>query len=105
VVGTISVREGITKRGLPIDFDSIEYLIKEVYDRYAGWFKCNTYKNGSEYVINLNHIFGRKWSLFISSFMESMLKTLLDISTSQEIYDNSVIIKIQNRQINKRYNM
>lgn len=101
VVGTISVREGIAKRGLPIDFDSIEYLIKEIYDRYAGWFKCNTYKNGLEYVINLNHIYSRKWSLFIASFMESMLKTLLDISTSPEVYNNSVIIKIQNRQINR----
>ena len=101
VIGTTSVREGITKRGLPIDFDSIEYLIKEVYDRYAGWFKCNTYKNSFDYVINLNHIFGRKWSLFVSSFMESMLKTLLDILISPEVYDNSVIIKIPKRQINR----
>jgi hypothetical protein len=88
VVGSTSVREGITKRGLPIEFESIEYLLLEVYDRYSGWFKCNTYKNGVEYVINMNHIYGYKWSLFLSSFMESMLKTLLDISTKPEIYEN-----------------
>jgi hypothetical protein len=102
VVGSISVREGITKRGLPMEFESVEYLILEIYDRYSGWFKSNTYKNGTNYVINLNHVFGRKWSLFVSSFMESMLQTLLEISIRPEIYDNSVILRIPTRQINKR---
>ena len=68
VVGTTSIREGITKRGLPLEFESIEYMLLEVYDRYGGWFKCNTYSEGSTYVINLNHVFGYKWSLFLSSF-------------------------------------
>lgn len=99
LVGATSVREGVTNRGLPLDFDSVDYLIEEVYDRYSGWFKCNTYRNGSEYVFNLRHIFGRKWSLFIDSFMASMFLTLLDISVRSEVYDDSVIIRMPLRQI------
>ena len=99
MVGATSIREGVTNRGLPLDFDSVEYLIEEVYDRYSGWFKCNTYKNGSEYVFNLQHMFGRKWSLFINSFMESMFLTLLDISVRSEVFDDSVIIRFPIRQI------
>jgi predicted DNA-binding ribbon-helix-helix protein len=98
LVGATSVREGVTNRGLPLDFDSVNFLIEEVYDRYSGWFKCNTYKNGSEYVFNLNHMFGRKWSLFIHSFMESMFMTLLDITVSSEIYEDSVLIRMPIRQ-------
>ncbi len=98
MVGATSVREGIANRGLPLDFDSVDYLIEEVYDRYSGWFKCNTYKNGSEYVFNLRHLFGRKWSLFINSFMESMFMNLLDISIKSEIYNDSVIIRLPTRQ-------
>lgn len=98
LVGASSVREGIANRGLPLDFDSVDFLIEEVYDRYSGWFKCNTYKNGSEYVFNLRHMFGRKWSLFIDSFMGSMFMTLLDITVSSEIYDDSVIIRMPIRQ-------
>jgi hypothetical protein len=99
LVGATSVREGVTKRGLPLDFDSVDYLIEEIYDRYSGWFKCNTYKNGSEYVFNLRHMFGRKWSLFIDSFMESMFMNLLDISVRSEVYDDSVLIRMPIRQI------
>ena len=98
LVGATSVRESVANRGLPLDFDSVDYLIEEVYDRYGGWFKCNTYKNGSEYVFNLRHMFGRKWSLFINSFMESMFLTLLDITVRSEIYDESVIIRMPIRQ-------
>jgi predicted DNA-binding ribbon-helix-helix protein len=98
LVGASSVREGVTKRGLPLDFDSVNFLIEEVYDRYSGWFKCNTYKNGSEYVFNLRHIYGLKWSLFIDSFMDSMFMTLLDISVSSEVYDDAVIIRMPIRQ-------
>lgn len=98
IVGSTSVREAVAERGLPLDFDSVEFLIEEVYDRYSGWFKCNTYKNGSEYVFNLQHLFGRKWSLFISSFMESMFINLLDILIRSEIYDDSVIIRLPIRQ-------
>jgi len=98
LVGATSVREGVTNRGLPLDFDSVDYLIEEVYDRYSGWFKCNTYKNGSEYVFNLRHMFGRKWSLFINNFMESMFLTLLDIKIRSEVYEDSVIIRMPVRQ-------
>ena len=98
LVGATSVREGVTNRGLPLDFDSVEFLIEEVYDRYSGWFKCNTYKNGSEYVFNLQHVFGHKWSMFICSFMESMFINLLDISSRSEVYDDSVIIRLPIRQ-------
>ena len=99
MVGATSIREGIANRGLPMDFESVNYLIEEVYDRYSGWFRCNTFKNGTEYVFNLQHMFGKKWSLFINSFMESMFITLLDISIRSEIYDDSVIIRIPTRQI------
>jgi hypothetical protein len=99
LVGATSVREGVTNRGLPLDFESVDYLIEEVYDRYSGWFKCNTYKNGHEYVFNLRHMFGRKWSLFINSFMESMFLNLLDISARSEVYDDSVLIRLPIRQL------
>ena len=99
MVGATSIREGVANRGLPLDFESVNYLIEEVYDRYSGWFRCNTYKNGTEYVFNLQHMFGKKWSLFINSFMESMFIALLDISIRSEIYDDSVIIRIPTRQI------
>lgn len=98
LVGAASVREGVHNRGLHLSFDSVTYLIEEVYDRYSGWFKCNTYRNGSEYVFNLTHMFGRKWSLFIHNFMESMFMTLLDITASSEVYDDSVIIRLPIRQ-------
>jgi len=99
MVGVISVREAISNRGMPLDFDSVEYLINEIYDRYSGWFKCNTYENGSDYVYNLQHVYGVKWSLFINSFMESMFLDLLDISVRSEVYDDSVIIRFPIRQI------
>ena len=100
-VGTISIREAIAKRGLPITFDSIEYLILEVYDKYASWFNCNTYNNGTDYIFNMNHPYGPKWSIFITSFMESMFKTLLDISPSIETFNGSIILKISNKHISK----
>ena len=100
-VGTISIREAIAKRGLPINYESVEYLILEIYAKYASWFNCNTYKSGTDIVFNLNHSYGVKWSVFISSFMESMFKTLLDITPRIETYNGSIIMKIPERQIKR----
>jgi hypothetical protein len=93
-LGTNSVREGIAMRGLPMDFESVEYMIAEIYDRYSGWFKSNSYEDGSNYVINLSHMFGEKWSMFIGGFIESMLENILNIEVTPLIYEHSVIVRV-----------
>jgi hypothetical protein len=99
ISGSLLPEEALLRRGLPLDFESLVWLIEEVYGRYGCWFDVDHYVTDKENMFHLRHNIDRKWSIYISNFLSSMFKSLLDIDIKPEIREDSVTIRIPNKDI------
>ena len=97
--GILLPEEELLRRGLPNNFSSLVWIMKEVYGRYGGWFSVDHYITEDENVLHLQHFMERKWSIYLSNFFTSMFKTNLDIDVNVELREESVTFYISNKQI------
>ena len=97
--GSIEPEEELLKRGLEFNFESIIWLLDEIYGRYAGWFVVDNYPSKAEIMLHLRHTLNMKWSMYVAGFVSSMFRTLLDIDLKPEIRLDSVTIYIPKKQI------
>jgi hypothetical protein len=77
-------------RGFEISKSSIEMLMEEVYSRYGGWFNYRKFEEGTSTIYELSHLYGEKWSIYLSNYVLSMFKSLLDLSLNLEYKHNLV---------------
>jgi hypothetical protein len=97
--GSILPEEALLRRGLPHNFESLLWLIEEVYGRYGYWFDTDYYTTEEENMFHLRHNIDKKWSIYISSFISSMFKSILDIDLKPELREDSVTIHIPKRYL------
>jgi len=62
--------------------------------KYAGRYKFDFAKNGTEYVIFLKHGSGRKWSFYYSGLIHSIFEEMLGGDVKTELSDDLLISKI-----------
>lgn len=97
--GRILPEEELLRRGLPQEFDSIVWIMKEVFGRYGGWFTVDQYENENENALHLRHYLGIKWSLYLEHFFKAMFMKDLEVEAKTENREESVTFYIPNRQI------
>jgi hypothetical protein len=97
--GLLLPEEALLSRGFPLNFESLAWLIEEIYGRYGGWFEVDHYATDKHYLFHLRHNISKKWSIYVSSFISSMFTSLLDIDIDPEIREDSVTIYIPNKEI------
>lgn len=95
--GCIRPKERLLSVGRPLSFDSLCWLIGEIYDRYDYWFKSEHHVVKNENIFQLNHNLDKNWSIFVSNYMASMFKTILDVDVKTESRDDSVTVYVENR--------
>ena len=99
--GKILPEEELLRRGLSQEYESLVWIMKEVFGRYGGWFNVDDYKTETENVLHLRHYLGIKWSTYLQYFFTAMFKDL-DIITKTETREESVTFYIPNKQIKEK---
>jgi hypothetical protein len=64
------------------------------FSKYSGRFEFDYIDKGNSYIILLKHGSGRRWSLYYSSLLQTVIKDLLKIDAELEITDEVVVTKI-----------
>jgi hypothetical protein len=68
-----------------------EFLI-EILGKHAGWFHMEDDGDGTQRSMTLTHSFGRKWSIFVKSYILSAHSTISKDKMSIEIADQFIRI-------------
>ena len=93
-LSTSLVREGLMQLGMKINYDSVLWYVRQVLGQYYGWFRCDYNKGDASDMLHLSHGYGYKWSVFLSSYITSILKEVIDFRTNTVISVQSVNIQI-----------
>jgi hypothetical protein len=64
------------------------------FSKYSGRFKFDYIEKGDTHIMLLKHGAGRKWSVYFSSFLQTVFEELLKIDAKIEMTDDIVIGKI-----------
>ena len=94
--GSIDAIEIFNTLDLSQDYDSFTFLIKEQFgnSHFAGWYRCVHHPKENQDLFHLQHDLGRKWSIFLESYLRSILKNVNKTQLESKIYDYAVTLKI-----------
>jgi hypothetical protein len=92
--GSTRARDNLLMRGMSLDFPSVKWFIEEVMARYIGWFTCDYHKVNGVHMFHLRHVLDRKWSIFLQSYLEAMVRNILGLDVSADIGEDSVTLRI-----------
>lgn len=97
--GSTRPKDGLLMMGRPLNFDSVTWMVTQLYGGayYGRWFKCDHYVTRSEDAFHLRHNLGRKWSIFVSNYLISMFKSILDIDVRIEILDQTLTFTVEHK--------
>ncbi len=94
VQSTALVREGLMQLGMKLNYDNVLWYIRQVLGQYYGWYRCDYNKDDASDTLHLSHGYGYKWSVFIASYITSILKEVIGFRTNIVISVQSVNIQI-----------
>ena len=89
-------------RGMTPDYESVIWFFEEILDKYNGIFTCVHHENRDSAFLHLRHDMGENWSHFLSNYMISTFKSLLDIDVRTELREDSVTVYIDNKNVTRR---
>jgi hypothetical protein len=95
--GVVIPEDRFTMRGLPRDYKSVIWFIREILDKYNGLFKCVYQETPQRNVLLLRHSLGKNWSYFLSNYMNALFKNLLDIEIKPDMKADYVTICIDKK--------
>jgi hypothetical protein len=90
----LKLYEKLMRRGLEVNPENIRWFIVYILGKYGGWFRCEIYESKERDIMHLQHVFGKKWSQFISSYISSILHGELGLKVQSVIMENDVHITI-----------
>jgi len=88
------VREGLMQLGMKVNYDNVLWYIRQVLGKYYGWFRCDYNKGDASDMLHLSHNYGYKWSVFLSSYITSILKEVVNLQLNTVISDKSLNVQI-----------
>jgi len=88
--GSMLPEEAILKRGEKLDFETIIWFIEMVQGRYNNWFVVNRNRVNNTERIHLGHKLNHSWSVYLTAYIQSMFKSILDIEPKIETRDSSI---------------
>lgn len=94
--GSLDAIEIFNTLDLSQDYDSFTFLIKEQFgsSQFAGWYRCFHHPKENQDLFHLQHDLGRKWSIFLESYLRSILKNVNKTQVESRIYDYAVTLKV-----------
>lgn len=82
--------------GYSRDYETFIDLIKEHFGstKFAKWFLCFHHSHRTQDLFHLQHNLGRKWSVFIDSYFQTILNQIIHTKVESTIYDFAVTLKV-----------
>jgi hypothetical protein len=98
--GSLDAVDFFNSLGYPRDYGTFVYLITEYFGSatFARWFQCFHHPLESQDLFHLQHNLGRKWSVFVESYLRTILKTITNTKVESRIYDYAVTLKVSRPQ-------
>ncbi len=93
-LGSPVVRENLARLGLKQDRESVETVLVEALGRWAKWYDADMNETNQGRVYYLHHVLGRKWSVFLKSFLEKAIADLMELNVTVEMTENSVMFTL-----------
>jgi predicted DNA-binding protein YlxM (UPF0122 family) len=102
--GSLDAVDFFNSLGYPRDYNTFTYLITEHFGspKFARWFQCFHHPLETQDLFHLQHNLGRKWSIFLNSYLRTILKTITNTKVESQIYDYAVTLKVSRPQITER---
>lgn len=93
-LSTSLVREGLMQLGMKINYKNVLWYIRQVLGQYYGWYRCDYNEGDASDILHLSHDYGYKWSVFLSSYITSILKEVIELQLNTVLSDKSVNVEI-----------
>lgn len=102
--GTLDAVDFFNSLGYPHDYETFVYLITEYFGSptFARWFQCFHHSLETQDLFHLQHNLGRKWSVFVETYLITILKTITNTKVESRIYDYAVTLRISRPQTTER---
>ena len=94
--GALDAINIINALGLPMDYDSIVYMLTEHFGgpHFARWFSCFFHSSGNKDVFHIQHDLGHGWSIYLDGYFPSFLRSIIDIDVKSRVYDYAVTLEV-----------
>jgi len=92
-------RSGLVMVGMPLSLDSITQLMMRGFDEHMNWFQCEHHRIRDEIVFHMRHGLGKKWSIFLGSYISSMFSSTLGMEVRTEILDGAITLYARSKNI------
>ena len=73
-------------------------FMEKVVGQHSNWYQFNSQTNNGKIKLLLRHDLGKNWSIFLDTYYKTMFKQLFDLTITNEVGDDSLIIKIPKNQ-------
>lgn len=94
-VGTSNAKDFFRTMRIPLEFNSVIYLITKVLCGPAGWAKCDHYITSGKEILHFRHNLGTNWSKFIAAAASAVFESTLDKKVTVELLRSSVTLTIE----------
>lgn len=94
-VGETRPRDMLYMRGLPLNFESIIWFMKEILGGYNGWYTLDHYQEEGDHLFHLRHRNEKKWSIFLASYMKAMFKEIIEAEINPVIEKDYISFKVK----------
>ncbi len=90
--------------GYPQDYETFKYLVIEHFGspEFARWFQCFYHSLETQDLFHLQHNLGRKWSVFIETYLRTILRKIANINVKSRVYNYAVTLRVSSLPTVKR---
>ena len=92
---SISFKESYLARGFTLDLATVRFQIVDQMARYAHWFKVIEHES-KEHYFYISHSYGEKWSVYVESFICSLVENFSDLSVVSEHVGQNLVLRLKN---------
>jgi len=94
--GLVIPKDRLLMRGMVLDRESVMWYISEVLGGYDDWFTCDIHERDNDTILHLRHVYNKKWSLFLKSYLSALFEEILEITDFDiDLTDSTVNIIIK----------
>ncbi len=98
--GTFVPKDWLLMRGMTINSESVTWFITDVLGGYHDWFICDLHERDDHNLFHLRHVYNKKWSIFLESYIESLFIELLSLDDLEcETTDTTVSFRVPMQNI------
>lgn len=94
ISGSAGSKDALRTMGIAPTYDNLIEFIEIKMGKYGKWFDVTKYTRNRKNILHLHHGLGKNWSIFIANQVSTTIESILNKTTTSEIFTNSATIEI-----------